>query len=169
MRRKGIKFGPHLKPPREGDKQQARQSVAHAVRAGDLLPARAHPCTDCGRSWSEGEWWFEYDHYLGYGTGHHLSVQPVCRPCHVKREQARGVKRGGSKPTTLACVICGRLNPGRYRHGRCDACRQYWEKYGIERPSRLWKPVRLRAGKAGSRSRTPPIPQRPSPPHTVAL
>jgi hypothetical protein len=137
MRRNGIKYGPHLSPPRDGDKQQARQRVAHAVRAGDLLPARAHLCTDCGRAWHEGEWWFEYDHYLGYGADHHLDVQPVCRPCHVRREEARGVKRGGRKPTVEACTICGAVTPGRYAHGRCNRCNLYWRTHGRERPVTL--------------------------------
>jgi len=74
-------------PPRDGDKQQARNRVNHMVRNGKLPHARTVPCTDCGHIGSDRQ--HEYDHYLGYATINHLAVECVCVPCHNKREQQR--------------------------------------------------------------------------------
>ncbi|HLO46942.1 MAG TPA: hypothetical protein VK211_00730 [Kamptonema sp.] len=78
-------FAPH--PPRDGDKQQARNRVNREVRKGKLPRAQTVPCTDCGHIGSDRL--HEYDHYLGYAAINHLAVQCVCVPCHNKREQRR--------------------------------------------------------------------------------
>lgn len=71
-------------PPRDGDKQQARNRVNREVRKGKLPHARTVPCTDCGHI--GGDRLHEYDHYLGYAAINHLAVECVCVPCHSKRE-----------------------------------------------------------------------------------
>ena len=74
-------------PPRDGDKQQARNRVNREVAKGKLPHARTVPCTDCGHIGSDRL--HEYDHYLGYASINHLAVECVCVPCHNKREQQR--------------------------------------------------------------------------------
>ena len=66
---------------RIGVKIQLRASyeVWKAVRRGDLPPAKALRCTDCGSPA------LEYDH-RNYGKP--LEVQPVCRLCNVRRGPA---------------------------------------------------------------------------------
>lgn len=86
QKRKG--YGP--RPSRDGDKQQARNKVNREVTKGNLPRARDLPCTDCGHL--GGTLRHEYDHYLGYAAIHHLSVQCVCVPCHIKREQKRRIQ-----------------------------------------------------------------------------
>lgn len=83
--RKPRGFVPH--PPRDGDKQQARNRVNRMVRNGKLPRAQAVPCTDCGHIGRDIL--HEYDHYLGYAAINHLEVQCVCVPCHNEREQRR--------------------------------------------------------------------------------
>jgi hypothetical protein len=123
-----IKKGPRPHPPRDGDRNQARRRVQHLYRAGRLPHPSTLPCTDCGQPASQ------YDHYLGYDAIHHLDVQAVCGRCHDQRSVARGEKwLGGNKPKTTACTNCGRAKPP-YRHGRCEACRWYWNTHGRERP-----------------------------------
>jgi 5-methylcytosine-specific restriction endonuclease McrA len=46
-------------------------------------------CTDCGHKWTPGESRHEYDHYRGYGAGHHRDVEAVCVPCHHGRTNRR--------------------------------------------------------------------------------
>lgn len=81
--------GPAPKPPRDGDKVQARQRINVEVRMG----RRAHPntmaCVDCGHVWRESERRHEYDHHLGYGAEHHYDVEPVCTKCHRHRCDVR--------------------------------------------------------------------------------
>jgi len=81
-------------PPRDGDKQQARNRVNREIAKGNLPHARTVPCTDCGHIGSDRL--HEYDHYLGYAAVNHLDVQCVCVPCHNKREQQR--RKHGRKP-----------------------------------------------------------------------
>ena len=111
-------------------KLRAREAVAHAIRAGRLRPATDYPCTDCELPARE------YDHWQGYDVAHHLNVQPVCRLCHVQRGIEReGRTYPGRTPTVAACVVCGRVQPGQYRRGRCDRCRQHFRKHGVEWPN----------------------------------
>jgi hypothetical protein len=56
-------------PPRDGDKQQARNRVNREVAKGKLPHARTVPCTDCGHIGSDRL--HEYDHYLGYASINH--------------------------------------------------------------------------------------------------
>jgi hypothetical protein len=81
--------GPAPAPQRDGDREQARRRVNVLVRTGKLPAPRTVPCVDCGHAWSPGERRHEYDHYLGYGAGHHLDVQVVCSACHHSREALR--------------------------------------------------------------------------------
>jgi hypothetical protein len=75
------------KPPRDGDKKQARNTVGSAVRCGKIPPAITLPCFDCGHIGGDRK--HEYDHYKGYAGTNHLDVQCVCVPCHAKREKQR--------------------------------------------------------------------------------
>lgn len=74
--------------PRGGDKKQARKSVNLMVRTGRMSRPGDLPCFDCGHIGSGPR--HEYDHYLGYGSEYHLTVQAVCSACHTKREVSRG-------------------------------------------------------------------------------
>lgn len=85
-------MGPPPTPQRDGDVRQARRRVNVMVRTGRLLRPNSVPCTDCGHVWAIGERRHEYDHYLGYGAGHHLDVQVVCSTCHHKRERERDAR-----------------------------------------------------------------------------
>lgn len=81
--------GPAPKPPRDGDKEQARQRVNMDVRFGRRPHPNALPCVDCGHVWAEGERRHEYDHHRGYAAEHHLDVEAVCTTCHAARDSAR--------------------------------------------------------------------------------
>ena len=54
-------------------------AVRKAVARGDLLPATAHACVDCGDPA------VEYDH-RDYNQP--LAVEPVCRSCNIRRGPA---------------------------------------------------------------------------------
>jgi hypothetical protein len=110
-------------------KAQARMRVNNEVAAGRLPRASSLTCTDCGKPAEE------YDHYLGYEPEHYEHVQPVCKSCHIKRENARG---SHARPTSVgACIVCGKSRKP-YTHGRCPRCWAYYNAYGVERPERLW-------------------------------
>lgn len=49
------RYGPAPNPPRDGDKEQARQRVNVEVRTGRRPHPNSLPCTDCGHIWAEGE------------------------------------------------------------------------------------------------------------------
>ena len=131
---------------RDGDKKRARWVISNLIKLGRLPHPDALPCADCGHVWRRGESRHEYDHHLGYDLVHHADVQPVCSHCHHAREAGRGV----SDPQFLArfqqerraalppkhCANCHRFKPP-YRHGRCEACRWYWNTHGVERPTGL--------------------------------
>jgi hypothetical protein len=82
--------GPAPKPPRAGDKLQARQRVNVEVRTGHRPHPNTLPCADCGHTWAPGERRHEYDHNLGYAPEHHYDVQSVCTICHRRRCDERG-------------------------------------------------------------------------------
>lgn len=66
------------------EKARARSRLSSKKIRGTMPRASALRCTDCGEPASD------YDHHNGYSKEHALDVQPVCRPCHVKRGIARG-------------------------------------------------------------------------------
>lgn len=81
------KRGRRFVAARDGDKEQARRRVNYLVESGLIPHPSELPCTDCHRHHPTSR--HEYDHHLGYDAEHHESVQPVCAPCHHKRESAR--------------------------------------------------------------------------------
>jgi hypothetical protein len=81
--------GPAPRPPRDGDRKQARQRVNVEVRTGYRPHPNNLPCADCGHIWQPGERRHEYDHHLGYDAEHHLDVEPVCTICHSARDNAK--------------------------------------------------------------------------------
>lgn len=111
------KLGAFFVAGRDGDRDQARARVFHQVETGLRCSANALPCTDCGREWQEGGPRHEYDHYLGYDAAHHLDVQPVCVPCHAKREMVRRstCRRGHKRPPGTLCVECRRVRERKTR------------------------------------------------------
>lgn len=133
-----------LQPRRDGDKKQARAHVVWLIGTGRLPHPSLVPCTDCGHVWSPGERWHEYDHYLGYAGAHHHDVQAVCTLCHSAREDRRdparrtrsveGLRRYQHAHARQACVNCGQDIPP-FRNGRCNSCRSYWVKHGVDRTS----------------------------------
>lgn len=62
---------------------KARRLIQARVAKGTMPAAADCFCTDCGSQAAE------YDHYLGYSGRHAEAVQPVCKPCHLKRTSAR--------------------------------------------------------------------------------
>jgi hypothetical protein len=77
--------GPAPKPPRDGDKKQARQRINVEVRTGRRPHPDTLPCSDCGHVWTPDGRRHEYDHYLGYAAEHHYDVEAVCTKCHRGR------------------------------------------------------------------------------------
>src|SRR5579872_1157315 len=135
-----CRFGPPPSPPRDGDKEQARQRINVEVRSGRRPHPNTLPCVDCGHRWTPGERRHEYDHYLGYGTSHHYDVEPVCTVCHAKRDSEkkkqsecyRGhpftpqntiLKKNGNR----TCRECRRARD----RGRRDAA--FWREYRAKR------------------------------------
>ena len=86
---KRASFGPAPKPPRDDDRDQARQRINVLVRTGRLPHPNTLPCKDCGHLWTTGERRHEYDHHKGYAAQHHYDVEPVCTTCHAARDSAR--------------------------------------------------------------------------------
>jgi hypothetical protein len=64
-------------------RKAAKQKVAMAVKRGDLKPAKAYACTDCGAPATE------YDH-RDYSKP--LNVQPVCSRCNKLRGPGKWVQ-----------------------------------------------------------------------------
>lgn len=85
--------GPAPRPPRPGDKVQARQRINVEVRDGRRPHPNTLPCSDCGHAHKPGERRHEYDHHRGYAAEHHYDVEPVCTTCHMRR----GIERGEHK------------------------------------------------------------------------
>lgn len=81
--------GPAPNPPRNGDKEQARQRVNVEVRTVRRPHPNTIPCIDCGHVWRNGERRHEYDHCAGYGSNAHLTVDAVCTTCHAARDSQR--------------------------------------------------------------------------------
>jgi hypothetical protein len=138
------KPGPAPASARSGDKAQARQRINVEVRTGHRPHPNTLSCADCGDVWSAGKLRHEYDHHLGYEAEHHLDVEAVCIPCHVKRDSRKAAQeaciRGHPfdsantiiKPNgTRACRECRRAHDR--RRGR-DA--DYWKTYRAERKAR---------------------------------
>lgn len=73
--------------PEPVEKRRARRLVQSRVRRGTLVDPKSLKCMDCGHKGDDRR--HEYDHYLGYATEHHASVQAVCSRCHSQREKAR--------------------------------------------------------------------------------
>ena len=82
--------GPAPKPPRDGDRVQARQRINVEVRTNRPPHPNTLPCVECGHRWAKGERRHEYDHHKGYAAEHHLTVEPVCTKCHRRRCETRG-------------------------------------------------------------------------------
>lgn len=72
---------------RDDDRLQARRRVNHLVDVGVLPNPNTVPCADCEHIGDGPR--HEYDHHLGYEAQHHEDVEPVCSPCHHRRERER--------------------------------------------------------------------------------
>lgn len=132
-----IQFGPAPIPPRDGDKQQARQRINVEVRSGRRPRASALPCTDCGHIGNDRR--HEYDHYLGYSAAHHYDVQPVCSRCHHLRDDKRMKQTHcirGHEFTPENTVRNGDMTRG------CRECRRGYDKN--RRDAAYWREYRRR-------------------------
>lgn len=84
--------GPAPKPPRDDDREQARQRINVDVKAGRRPHPNTLPCAACGHVWREGERRHEYHHHLGYAAEHHADVQPLCTTCHAATDSTQKAK-----------------------------------------------------------------------------
>jgi hypothetical protein len=131
--------GPAPKPPRDGDRKQARQRINVEVRTGRRPHPNSLPCADCGHVWSEGEQRHEYDHHKGYAPEHHLEVEPVCVDCHAKR---------GTKAQQTHCIHGHEFTPENTiikSNGarQCRKCRREFDRKR-KRPDGYWKELNRR-------------------------
>ena len=69
--------------PRQRERRKARSCVCAAVTTGRIPSPRLVPCADCGHLGEDRK--HEYDHFAGYAPENWLSVEAVCRPCHIAR------------------------------------------------------------------------------------
>lgn len=133
--------GPAPHPARDGDKVQARQRVNVLVRTGRLPRPCTLACADCAHLGSDRR--HEYDHHLGYGAEHHLTVEAVCTLCHTARAWRRGeidaerLRAGGQARAAIRKTHCAAGHPmersvdGQWR---CIECRRaYWRARGQSR------------------------------------
>lgn len=74
----GRTFGPPPKPPRCGDKEQARQRVNVLVRTGRLAHPNTLPCCDCGHAWGVAQ----HAHTLSITVD---QLQVECRSLEARR------------------------------------------------------------------------------------
>lgn len=131
--------GPAPKPPRDGDREQARQRVNVEVRSGRRAHPNTLPCVDCQHL--GGDRRHEYDHHLGYAAAHHYDVEPVCTRCHARRDNAKVRQthclRGHefipentiiAKNGTRHCRECRRAHDRRRDRGPA-----YWREYRAKR------------------------------------
>ncbi len=117
--------GPDPAPPRDGDKVQARQRVNQMVKTGILPRPNDLPCKDCAHEWKIGDKRHEYDHFKGYAAEHHLDVEPVCSPCHAKRDS--------KKKAQTHCFKGHEFTPGNTftaKNGtrKCRECRKAYDR-----------------------------------------
>lgn len=130
--------GPAPKPPRAGDKVQARQRINVEVRTGRRPHPDTIPCADCGHI--GGDMRHEYDHYLGYATEHHYDVQAVCVDCHVKRDSG--------KARQTHCISGHEFTPENtiIKSNGCRQCRECRREYDRrrDRGPDYWRTYRLK-------------------------
>ena len=130
--------GPAPRASVDGDKRQARHRVNMEIRAGAIPDPCSLPCVDCGHVYSEGERRHEYDHHMGYGAEHHLTVEAVCTTCHARRDSAQARKNHcihGHDFTEENTIIA--------RNGtrHCRECRREYDRNRGPRGSDHWKKV----------------------------
>lgn len=133
--------GPAPKPPRDGDKAQARQRINVEVRTGRRPHPNSLACVDCGHVYAPGERRHEYDHHLGYAAANHYDVQPVCTTCHAERDSARKAQTHcvrGHEFTPDNTYIAGNGT----RH--CRACSAIHDRERGPRGSEYWRAINQR-------------------------
>lgn len=130
--------GPVPKPPRDGDRMQARQRVNVEVRTKRRPHPNSIPCADCGHIWRRGERRHEYDHFKGYAAEHHLDVESVCTICHSKRDSERA-----RQTHCIRGHLFDELNTRRRANGTraCRECLRDRERTRTPRGSDYWKKI----------------------------
>jgi hypothetical protein len=112
----------------DDQKVLARTRLNTAVQAGKLPRPNTLPCVDCGHVWTGIGNRHEYDHHLGYAPEHFFTVQPVCKRCHVIRDNAKAKQTtcihghtytpentGTKKNGTRFCLQCRRNRENKKR------------------------------------------------------
>lgn len=122
-------------------KVRARSEVNKAVKRGDLPRPADLPCTDCGQVWRVDLPRHEYDHPRGYDKDHQLDVQPVCKRCHVARDNV--------KAKQTHCIHghpFDEVNTGRKPDGTrfCRECRRAFDRTRRTRPEGYWRDLNER-------------------------
>lgn len=139
--------GPDPKPPRDGDKMQARRRINVEVRTGRRPHPNKLPCTFCGHIWKRGERRHEYHHHLGYKSEHHYDVIALCTICHARDDDNKArmtrCKRGHefSPENTIRTLIGHRI---------CRACKAMRNRERRIRPPGYWRTINAkRRGRNG--------------------
>lgn len=140
--------GPERTATRGGDKGQARHRVHQVFKLGEIPPPRDLPCVDCGHAWrAKGDRRHEYDHHMGYGAEHQLSVQAVCTRCHHQRDNAKARQAACIRGHTFTIENTGhKPNGTRF----CRECRRAFDRTR-KRPDGYWKAVNARRYPDGRR------------------
>lgn len=136
--------GPEQKPPRDGDRTQARQRVNVEVRTGRLKRPNDLPCSFCGHIVSDTGMRHEYHHHKGYGAPHQLDVIALCTKCHASVD--------GTKSQWTRCIHGHEYTPentGRKATGHrfCRECRRIRDRG--RRNAEFWRQYRVKKKAAG--------------------
>lgn len=128
--------GPLAKPPRDGDKLQARQRINVEVRTGRRPSPNSFPCADCGHFGDDRR--HEYHHYRGYAAENHSDVMPLCTACHSRRDNPPATHcKHGHEFTEKNTII--KTNGMR----QCRECRRSYDRRR-KRPLGFWKSINER-------------------------
>lgn len=137
-----ARFGPAPKPPRDGDRKQARQRINVLVRTGRLPRPGSLPCSRCGHRGDDRR--HNYHHHNGYAAAHHYDVVVVCTKCHPAADGPPATHcLRGHEYTEVNTIV--KKNGTR----QCRACRQAYDLR--RRDAAWWRAYRLKRKEKSSR------------------
>jgi hypothetical protein len=128
----------------DAQKKAARYAVNLEVKRGNMPHANDIPCLDCGHIHDGNGNRHEYDHPRGYDYKHHLDVEPVCKRCHVKRDNQKAAQ------TACARGHAFTVENTKYRANGTRECRQCRrDRERVVRSAEWWKARRERKAAHG--------------------